>query len=261
QFRGGAGLSIMVTPHDVERIPDLALHSHGLEVPTAFGLYGGYPGSANQSVIKRDTKIEELFKAGAIPQELNQLEGKIEITPGVISSYLNRGDIYYCLSCGGGGYGDPLERDPELVLKDIQNGTVSGEWARRTYGVVVIEQNVAVNINATGVRRRAIFRERQKSATLPIPFHQPVAARPAGKRINAWLLIVHSQKNDFIQCRCGHILRRISEDYRDHTAVAKRPWHKTSPYIIKPGRHSSFQMREFYCPGCYTLLDVDVIPL
>jgi len=260
QFRGGAGLSIMVTPHDVERIPDLALHSHGLEVPTAFGLYGGYPGCTNQSVIKRDTKIEELFKAGAIPQELNQLEGKIEITPGVVSSYLNRGDIYYCLGCGGGGYGDPLERDPELVLKDIQNGTVSGEWARRTYGVVVIEQNVAVNINATGVRRRTIFRERQKSATLPIPFHQPVTARPAGKRINSWLQIVHSLKDDFIQCRCGHILCRISEDYRDHTAVTIRPWHKASPYVIKPGWHSSFQLREFYCPGCYTLLDVDVKP-
>jgi N-methylhydantoinase B len=38
---------------------------------------------------------------------------------------------------GGGGYGDPLERDPEAVLLDVLNGYVSIEAAARDYGVVI----------------------------------------------------------------------------------------------------------------------------
>jgi len=36
---------------------------------------------------------------------------------------------------GGGGYGNPFERDPELVLSDVINGYVSVEAAREAYGV------------------------------------------------------------------------------------------------------------------------------
>jgi len=38
---------------------------------------------------------------------------------------------------GGGGYGDPLERSPQLVLNDVINGYVSVAGAEREYGVVV----------------------------------------------------------------------------------------------------------------------------
>ena len=38
---------------------------------------------------------------------------------------------------GGGGHGDPFERDPKLVLQDVVNGFVSRESAERDYGVVI----------------------------------------------------------------------------------------------------------------------------
>ena len=38
---------------------------------------------------------------------------------------------------GGGGYGDPFERDPNAVLEDVLNGYVSIEAAAREYGVVI----------------------------------------------------------------------------------------------------------------------------
>ena len=37
----------------------------------------------------------------------------------------------------GGGYGDPIQRDPELVLKDVTAGAISAEVASRIYGVIV----------------------------------------------------------------------------------------------------------------------------
>lgn len=49
------------------------------------------------------------------------------------------GDYFTRPSAGGGGYGDPLERDPELVKEDVSDGYVSLERARKDYGVVVRE--------------------------------------------------------------------------------------------------------------------------
>ena len=47
------------------------------------------------------------------------------------------GDIISYRTCGGGGYGSPLERDPALVLRDVREGKVSLERAQTVYGVVI----------------------------------------------------------------------------------------------------------------------------
>jgi N-methylhydantoinase B len=53
----------------------------------------------------------------------------------------------------GGGWGDPLERDPELVLADVRSGLVSVEGADRDYGVVVDARTMAVDPAQTRKRR------------------------------------------------------------------------------------------------------------
>jgi N-methylhydantoinase B len=56
---------------------------------------------------------------------------------------------------GGGGYGDPLERDPELVRRDVEDGLVSPEHALEAYGVVLTdgEHGFVVDEEATARRR------------------------------------------------------------------------------------------------------------
>ena len=56
---------------------------------------------------------------------------------------------------GGGGYGDPLKRDPAAVLRDVRDGLVSPEAARREYGVALAKDLAAVDIAATRALRRA----------------------------------------------------------------------------------------------------------
>lgn len=56
---------------------------------------------------------------------------------------------------GGGGYGDPLRRDPERVRDDVRNGLVSAEAARRDYGVV-LGPDGAVDGEATRQARAAM---------------------------------------------------------------------------------------------------------
>ena len=51
--------------------------------------------------------------------------------------HVGPGDVVNFRSNGGGGYGDPRKRDPELVLQDMMNEMISEEVARKIYGVVI----------------------------------------------------------------------------------------------------------------------------
>ena len=64
------------------------------------------------------------------------------------------GDTVICHMAGGGGYGDPLERDPELVQQDVIAGLVSVDSARDDYGVVFKpDQGYAIDLVATDALR------------------------------------------------------------------------------------------------------------
>jgi len=62
---------------------------------------------------------------------------------------LEPGDVASVQTPGGGGYGDPTERDPQTVLEDVVDGKVSVDAAREEYGVVVDEEVPAVDEAAT----------------------------------------------------------------------------------------------------------------
>lgn len=69
------------------------------------------------------------------------------------------GDLLHFNTWGGGGWGDPLERSPELVLQDVRRGLVTVEGARR-YGVVI--EGVAVDQASTEALRAAKRKERDE---------------------------------------------------------------------------------------------------
>jgi N-methylhydantoinase B len=70
-------------------------------------------------------------------------------------NHLEIGDVLANNTGGGGGYGDPFEREPELVARDVRNGFVSVAAAEREYGVVVDPSTFAVDAEATD-RLRAV---------------------------------------------------------------------------------------------------------
>ena len=82
-----------------------------------WGLYGGEPGRRAAYVLDPDGESTSL-----------RSKVTLDLRPGQVISYR---------TCGGGGYGYPFERDPELVLRDVREGKVSPERARSVYGVVV----------------------------------------------------------------------------------------------------------------------------
>jgi N-methylhydantoinase B len=94
-------------------------------------------------------------------------EGEAAIGPHVdISGSVNRGDILkvnrlmlkagdtvVIQTGGGGGWGNPFERDPEAVAQDVREGSISAERAQSRYGVVL--DGAAVDQAATQALRAA----------------------------------------------------------------------------------------------------------
>ena len=72
---------------------------------------------------------------------------------------LNPGDRVVMDAAGGGGYGDPLERDPEKVQGDVENGYVSVAGARDSYGVVIDPETFEVDRDATEKLRASLKKE------------------------------------------------------------------------------------------------------
>ncbi len=67
---------------------------------------------------------------------------------------LRQGDIFRLDTPGGGGFGDPFEREPERVLADVREGYVSREAAERDYGVVVAETQDGLTVDAAATARK-----------------------------------------------------------------------------------------------------------
>jgi N-methylhydantoinase B len=68
---------------------------------------------------------------------------------------LHDGDLVVQLTAGGGGWGDPLQREPECVARDVQLGYVSQKAAERDYGVIVTGEGAVEALASADADRRA----------------------------------------------------------------------------------------------------------
>ena len=104
-----------------------------------YGLAGGREGTPSDNRLNPDGENRQL--------------------PSKCTLEIRRGDVFRHVLAGAGGWGDPLERDPELVRADVREGKLSAEHARREYAVVVDPATGAVQTDET-VRLRAARRSR-----------------------------------------------------------------------------------------------------
>jgi N-methylhydantoinase B len=156
KFRGGVGVESAHTLHDAPegKIRGVAYGVAGLE-NSGHGMFGGYPGAPSIMVLKEKTKVDELMANNRPPTDIASLGGHDKILP-YCNFELNEKDVLYMRVASGGGYGDPLERDPQLVQKDVVNGLVSRDAARGIYGVVLDKSTGSVDFAATDELRTAL---------------------------------------------------------------------------------------------------------
>ena len=83
-------------------------------------------------------------------------DGEVEALPSKVPYTAARaGDRFVCVGPAGGGYGDPLQRDPGRVLDDVLDGIITRETAEGDYGVVITDAGV-VDEHATSSRRGSV---------------------------------------------------------------------------------------------------------
>jgi N-methylhydantoinase B len=118
-----------------------------------WGLFGGLSAMGNEVALKRNGQDEVVYTTGK-----------------VFSQMLKTGDTWTLRSGGGGGFGNPTERDIERVESDVLNGYVSLESARQHYGVVIDKATRKADRAAT-----AQLRERMRAQGLPAdqPYSSP----------------------------------------------------------------------------------------
>jgi N-methylhydantoinase B len=163
KFRGGLTTEFAIKPHDAENDSvNVVLYGRGSEFAQTEGLSGGYPGNNGAFWIVRNSDIEERILEGKIPSSLEELSGTKQLIMWGTHT-LNRGDFVNVWLMGGGGYGDPLDRDPILVQGDVRNGLVSKASAKQIHGVVLSE-NFEVDVAGTEELRGRMREDRLSQA-------------------------------------------------------------------------------------------------
>jgi N-methylhydantoinase B len=169
RYRGGNTVSMTYVIHDIDELPTKIMHAIGTYQPGSIGVAGGYPSNTNQFMIKRDTNVRTLMGAGQMPTHIDDVDGDLEIFPDSIAkTSQHRDDVFRYVAMGGGGYRDPLEREPERVLIDVINGVVTVEHASEVYGVVFDDDPPTLDPRATEARRAEI-REQRRATASPTP--------------------------------------------------------------------------------------------
>ena len=132
KYRGGAGISMLYTVQADAVIATKVLHTFGVEQPESPGLCGGYPSTTNQFEIVRGSDVRERFAAGEVPQTIGDLKGELEVFGAYGVTSMGPGDVYRAVSMGGGGYGDPLDREsgaPSQATSSARSSRASGPSA------------------------------------------------------------------------------------------------------------------------------------
>nr|WP_274636399.1 hydantoinase B/oxoprolinase family protein [Microbacterium bovistercoris] len=156
RFRGGVGASSCFIPWDspIGGV-HLVVSAPGKALPLATGLSGGQPAGTQYDVLIRDSRVREILASGRIPRTLDDLSGNEELVPTHHETDLGPADVYFTHWQGGGGYGDPLLREPELVARDVLARKVSPQSAHDVYGVV-LDGTGQIDLAATEATRQQL---------------------------------------------------------------------------------------------------------
>lgn len=102
-----------------------------------YGLFGGGKGAPSWNIVNPGADTERVLKTK-------------------VTDSLLPGDVIRHIQPGGGGWGNPLERDPAAVLRDVMNDKVSREKAEALYGVAIDSPNLRVDEAATKRKRGSL---------------------------------------------------------------------------------------------------------
>ncbi|MER1985326.1 MAG: hydantoinase B/oxoprolinase family protein [Solibacillus sp.] len=175
KYRGGQGYQMFLTQQGSEQFGFMTT-TVGAKYPSSYGIFGGYaPPTYPLCKIKNINVFDILQKepekmvytAKELMNERPFENGKYTTHHGGLQFELaSEGEIYVITQGAGGGYGDILERDPELVIQDLEENLISEETARSIYKIVFDSETLALDREQTEKARQQ-EREARKKRGIP----------------------------------------------------------------------------------------------
>ncbi|MDP6426872.1 MAG: hydantoinase B/oxoprolinase family protein [Rhodospirillales bacterium] len=241
-MRGGTSGALAITPHDADELHAMII-GHGVEVPNSLGIFGGMPGSCGYNLMRHgNEKIETLIENVTGTENFIRDSEKLSAKPGYLP--LKQGEVLGYTCQGGGGYGDPVTRDPQSVATDIAEGHLSKAAAKAIYGVAV--RAGAVDAKATKGARDAIRRQR-------LGGKKP--RKPAAAEGSSALPGLRVSENRHTRCACGCDLAAPGADWKKRAVTREVDPDACGRHVHL---HAELMLFEFACPDCAALLEVEV---
>ncbi|HTR75232.1 MAG TPA: hydantoinase B/oxoprolinase family protein [Solirubrobacterales bacterium] len=261
KYRGGNGIAFALAGHgtDDQHYSALSVTS---STPTCSGVSGGHPGVLGLFYSVEDSDVLDRFADGEIPcspEDIRDLGGRARALPAKTGGLrLLATDVSEQILCGGGGYGDPLERDPHSVAVDLAAGEISARTASEIYGVV-LDADGAPEPGATDALRAELRSQRIRRSTLPPPFPGKDDARTPIIEI-ADQLRVERMGEDLVTCcrRCSTALGPAQDNYKDHAARYDGQLTEIDATLfVDPSEELDVDLvyRSYCCPNCGVLFD------
>lgn len=258
RFRGGVGGEYGWIPQDAlaDKMTAVLL-AMGLDPAVSTGLFGGYPANNISWCIVRNSDVHAWLERGDTPAWPHDLEGEMETLPAKGVVQVGPQDAFFVRWIGGGGYGDPLEREADRVRQDVEKGLVSPQVAREVYGVVLDPQTLEVDTGATHTHRSRVRQERLAQGQRGRDFRPAGGENGPRRRLAECLELAHWDGGPVVQCRrCHHPLGPGGENWKSYAVYRESPLTRAGPKMKGDGR---FILREFFCPACATLLETEMV--
>jgi len=162
KFRGGSGTEIVYVVNYV----DWALYNSamkGSKVRNCIGLFGGYPPGTLPGIEVNHTNLWEKMQRGDkdLPVNAIQLISDRTIQGDYKIGSMNKethvianGDLLCIFNGGGGGYGDVLDRDPDMVMNDLRREIISHQTAAAVYHIACNQETLEVDYPKTNELRQ-----------------------------------------------------------------------------------------------------------
>ncbi len=256
KYRGGLSAESCFIPHRTEVITQDTLSS-GNAIPTSPGMMAGYPGSVNVYKFKRATDIADRLKNRRIPTDIAEVKGE-EVTLALRQeNFLQKPeDVYAVIWSAAGGFGDPLERDPERVREDVvEHRSVSIESARDIYGVVI---GMDGRLDAAATKKlRAERRDANRRRGGEV---QRLSGKPVSKVTDNLELRRENGGLHLCCAKCAADLGSVRDNYKDHCVRRESDVSAANPNIGDYRRYIDDRpvFRQFFCPECGALVENEV---
>jgi N-methylhydantoinase B len=238
--RGGVGASYAIMPHGVDRIPTVSPHFSGSIEPESAGLVGGFPGATNAAVLRQGSGVLARLASGQAVAGPEEIPGAGRPLPGVARIALEADDVLEVVTTGGGGFGDPLEREPERVVADVAARLVTAAEAYRAYGVVLTADG-RVDAATTHERRDAIRTGRAGTAAT-------ASASADADALDGW---VAPRNGGAARCgRCQTVLAGGAGDALRGLEPLRLPLAAAGPHVGDGRIHPGFELHQYPCLAC-----------